>query len=159
MSEASTELNDAFNPSAEEGTPEFTLLPKGAYVASIVDAVVKPFKSGKGQAVFLTWEISGEKYAGRRVWDSCALSHESEMAMKIGRQRFKDICDACGLTEAFKDLTLLYNKLHTIFVVIEESADGRYPPKNRVSSVKGISAKSGNGAAEKKAPFDDSIPF
>ena len=42
MTEASSELNDAFNPSAEEGTPEFTLLPKGAYVASIVDAVALP---------------------------------------------------------------------------------------------------------------------
>jgi hypothetical protein len=87
---ASTELNEAFNPATEEGSPELTLLPKGAYLAEIEDAIIKPYKSGRGQAVNLTWSIMDEKYGGRRVWQRCTLSHESEQAMKIGRQQFKD---------------------------------------------------------------------
>jgi hypothetical protein len=82
---ASTELNEAFNPATEEGSPELTLLPKGAYLAEIEDAIIKPYKSGRGQAVNLTWSIMDEKYGGRRVWQRCTLSHESEQAMKIGR--------------------------------------------------------------------------
>ena len=159
MSEASDQLSDAFNPSTEEGSPDFSPLPKGNYVASIIDAIVKPFKSGKGQAVFLTWEIADEKYKGRKVWDNCTLSHESEMAMKLGRQRFKDICDACGLHEAFRDLTLLYDKPCLVHVYIEEDRLGQYPPKNRINRVKPISAKGGNGAAESTADFNDALPF
>jgi hypothetical protein len=153
---ASTELSEAFNPATEEGSPELTLLPKGAYLGEIENAIIKPYKSGKGQAVNLTWSIMDEKYGGRKVWQRCTLSHESEQAMKIGRQQFKDIVDACGLVEAFTDLTLLYNKPCLVHVGIEEDEAGKYPPKNKVVRVKPISAKGGNGAEK---PFSDSIPF
>ena len=155
---ASDQMNDPFDPATEEGTPELTIIPKGHYVARVTDAIVKPYKSGKGQAVFLTWELMDEKYEGRKVWEQYTLSHENETAMRLGRQRFKDVCDACGLSQSFKDLTLLYDKPCTIWVRVEEDPNGQYPDKNRVGKVKAITAKGGNGAAE-KAPFDDAIPY
>jgi hypothetical protein len=158
MSEASDQLTEAFNPATEEGTPEPTLLKPGQYVARITDAIVKPYKTGKGQAIFLTWELMDDQYAGRKLWSKCTLSHESEKAMKFGRQQFKGICDACGLTGAFRDLTLLYDKPCLISVRIEEG-DGQYPPKNELGRVKAISAKGGNGAVKEKAAFNDAIPF
>jgi hypothetical protein len=154
----SDQLTEAFNPAAEEGTPEPTLLRQGHYVACVVDAIIKPYKTGKGQAVFLTWELMDDECAGRKLWSKCTLSHESEKAMKFGRQQFKDICDACGITDAFTDLTLLYNKPCSIWVRIEEG-DGQYPPKNEVGKVKPVSAKGGNGPVKEKVPFNDTISF
>jgi hypothetical protein len=160
MSEASDQLTEEFNPDTEEGTPELTLLRPGHYVARIIDAIIKPYKTGKGQAVFLTWELMDDQYEGRKLWSKCTLTHESEKAMKFGRQQFKDICDACGIAGAFRDLTLLYNKACTIFVRIEEDPNGQYPPKNEIGKVRAVSVKGGNGATVKeKAPFDDNIPF
>jgi hypothetical protein len=40
-----------------------------------------------------------------------------------------------------------------------EEGDGQYPPKNEVGRVRALSAKSGNGAAKEKVPFNDAIPF
>jgi len=154
---ASDQMNDPFDPATEEGTPELTIIPKGHYVARVTDAIIKPYKSGKGQAVFLTRELMDEKYEGRKVWEQYTLSHENETAMRLGRQKFKDVCDACGLTESFKDLTLLYDKPCSVWIRIEEDKTGQYPDKNRVGRVKAITAKGSNGAAA--APLDDAIPF
>jgi hypothetical protein len=157
---ATDQLDEEFNPATEEGTPDLALLAKGNYVARITDAVIKPYKSGKGQGVFLTWELVDDAYAGRKVWSNCTLVHESEKATKFGRQQFKDICDACGVTESFRDLTLLYDKPCSIWIGVEESDD--YPPKNAVGKVRSIQAKKAksqpvNGAADK--PFNDEVPY
>jgi hypothetical protein len=161
MTTTTDQLTEAFNPLAEEGTSDPSLLREGHYVARITDAVIKPYKSGKGQGVHLTWELLDEAYAGRKLWSNCTLTHESEKAMKFGRQRFKDICDACGITESFRDLTLLYDKPCTIFVRVEVG-DGQYPPKNEIGRVRPIATKKAktaqsNGAADK--PFDDEVSF
>jgi hypothetical protein len=161
--ETTTELSETFDPATEEGTLDFAPLPKGSYVACVIEAAVKPFKSGRGQAVFVTWEVDDEKYHGRRIWDSYALSHENEMTMKLGRAGFKDLCTACGITAAFNDLTMLNNKPCLIFMRIEEDKNGDYPPKNRVTKVKPIAtAKPAAEPAAKpadKPPFNDEVPW
>src|SRR5262249_6495088 len=59
VSELPTLLSETFDTANEEGTPAFEPLPTGNYVASITDAQVGALKSGKGQAISLTWEIQG----------------------------------------------------------------------------------------------------
>jgi hypothetical protein len=154
--ETTDQLSEAFNPAAEEGTQDLAPIPVGRYIAQITDAIVKPFKSGKGQAVFLTWELMEGEHEGRLVWQHCTLSHESEKAARFGRQRFKDVCDACGIVDPITDLTVLYNVACAVMIGIEQDEAGDYPPKNKVARVRPI-AKPGNGAA--KMPFNDSIPF
>jgi hypothetical protein len=154
---ASDQLSVEFNPATEEGTSE--LLPKGSYVARIIDAVIQPFKSGKGRGVFLTWELVDDAYAGRKLWSNCTIVHESEKAMKFGRQKFKDVADACGLTESFKDLTLLYDKPCLIAVAIEEDADGKYPPKNVIVRVKPIPQAKKKGNETNGADPNDEVSF
>src|SRR5262249_32304531 len=158
MTELSTVLDQAFDTATEEGSPDFEPLPKGSYVASITDAKVGPLKSGKGQAVQLTWEIERDKYSGRLIFDLVIVAHESEKAMKFGRQKFKDIAAACGITDQITDLSLLLNKPCLIGVKIETDQSGEYAPKNRVTRVKKIGdAPKANGDAKKD--FDDKIPF
>ena len=158
MSELTTTLSEAFDTANEEGSPDFEPLPKGQYVASITDAKVGPLKSGKGQAVQLTWQVEGDsKYAGRLIFDRVIVVHESAEATKFGRRKLKDIADACGVTGSITDLSVLLNKPCSIYVKIEQDDAGEYPPKNRVGRVKPIaaSAKTNGG----KPAFNDQIPF
>jgi len=159
MGELTTILDTAFDTATEEGSPDFEPLPKGRYVACLVDAKVGALKSGKGQAITATWEIEGDKYAGRLIWDRIIVSHESGDAMKFGRRKLKDIAVACGVTEQITDLSVLLNKPCLIFVKIEEDEAGDYPPKNRVTRVKKIGdAPKANGGDSKK-DFDDDPDF
>jgi hypothetical protein len=91
--ETNTYLDEAFDPAVEEGTPDLAPIPAGSYVAQITDAVVKPYKSGRGQAIFLTWEVVSEKYDGRKIFAHYTLSHESDRAMKFGRQNLHGLPD------------------------------------------------------------------
>jgi len=158
MTDLSTVLNEAFNTASEEGTPDFAPIPKGTYVAAITDAKVGALKNGKGQAISITWEIQGGAHHGRLVFDRVIVQHDkSADAMKFGRRKLKDICDAVGWKQALTDLTVLQNKPCSIFVKIEEDGAGEYPPKNRVGRVQPIAkpAKAING----KPPFNDEIPL
>jgi hypothetical protein len=92
--------------------------------------------------------------------------------MKWGRQRFKDVLVALGITDSVNDLGVLYNIPVTISVVIKEDKTGQYQPKNDVNRVLPLvmrpfaplnrkddpistgPAKNGGGA-----DMSDSIPF
>jgi hypothetical protein len=159
MSELSTTLTEAFDTANEEGSPEFEPLPKGTYVASIIDAKVGPLKSGKGQAVQLTWEIEGGKYANRLIFDRVIVAHESAEAMKFGRRKFKDVADACGVRGQITDLSVICHKPCLVSVGIEVDETGAFPPKNKVGRGKKIGAAPKGNGGDTKAAFDDSIPF
>ena len=159
MTELTTVLDRAFDTATEEGSPDFEPLPKGQYVASITDAKVGPLKSGKGQAVQLTWEVEGDKYAGRKIFDRVIVAHESTAAMKFGRQKFKDIATACGVSEQITDLSVLLNKPCLVSVKIEEDKTGEYPPKNRIGRVKKIGDAPKTNGDSVKADFNDKIDF
>jgi hypothetical protein len=137
MTEQVTILSQAFDTANEEGS-NFDPIPAGSYVATVRDASVGALKNGKGQAVTTTWEIESGEYAGRLVWDRVIVAHESADAMKFGRRKFKDIADACGVTDAITDLSVICHKPCMIYVKIEEDDAGEYPPKNRVTRVKSI---------------------
>jgi hypothetical protein len=158
MSETSTVLSEAFDTANEEGTPAPELFPTGNYVASITDARVSTLKSGRGQAITITWQIESGAYANRYVFDSVIVKHESADAMKFGRRKLKDIADACEVKDAITDLTVLHNKPCLLYVKIEHDDSGDYPPKNRVGRLRPITRPSApvkNGNAD----LNDSVPF
>jgi hypothetical protein len=100
------------------------------------------------------------------------LQHDNPDVMKWGRQRFKDLLAAMGITGDVTDLTVLYNKPVKIVVKIKEDKSGAYTPKNEVRRVMSMAASRpyapifkkddpistgiGNGKA---APINDDIPF
>jgi hypothetical protein len=157
MTELSTVLNEAFDVATEEGSPDFEPLPRGSYVASITDAKVGPLKSGKGQAVLLTWQVDDDKHGGRLIFDRIIVAHESPEAMKFGRRRLKDTAEACGVKDSITDLTVLQNKPCLVTVKIEDDPDGQYAPKNRVTRVRPITKEPPK--ANGKPDFDDKINF
>jgi hypothetical protein len=166
MPEVTTILTEAFDTPNEKGSTE--PIPAGQYVASVFDASVGPLKSGKGQAVSLTFEIEGGEYSGRRIFDRVIIAHESADAMRIGRAKLKDIAVACNVTEAITDLSVLCHKPCWVTVKIESDDTGQYPDKNRIGRVKPISAAksnvlklaaTGTNGAASKPEFEDKIPF
>jgi hypothetical protein len=158
VTETTTILETAFDTPNEEGSKSFEPIPKGQYVASVKDAKAGPLRSGKGQAVSLTWEIEGGEYANRLIFDRVIISHENADAMRIGRARFKDVAVACDVTDVITDLAVICHKPCLVSVGIEADKTGQYPDKNRVTRVKKIGeTKKANGADAK--PFNDEIPF
>jgi hypothetical protein len=128
-------LDEAFDVPNEEGTPPMKLLPKGKYQAEITDASVGPTKNGKGQAVTLTWTVVEGEYEHRLLFQRILIQHESAEAQKFGRQKFKDVCVACGITDPVTDLSVLCFKPCTISVAIRQDKDGRYDDQNEVARV------------------------
>jgi hypothetical protein len=131
----STVLETAFDVENEEGTPPRELLPAGKYKAVITTATVGPTKNGRGQAVNLTWSIDEGEHEKRLVFQSCLLQHDSADAQRFGRQKFKDVCSACGITEPVTDLNVLEYKPCVITVIIRRDKTGEYADKNEVARV------------------------
>jgi Protein of unknown function (DUF669) len=170
--ERSTVLETAFDVENEEGTPPRELLPKGKYTAEIIDASVAPTKNGKGQMVHLSWCITEGEHENRYVFQSIIIQHESADAQRFGRQKFKDVCVACGITDPVSDLSVLQYKPCSLYVVIEQDKTGQYPDKNKVGRVQPYVAN-WNGSREllkeastvppsdksEATDLNDSIPF
>jgi hypothetical protein len=62
-----TILNEAFDTDTEEGS-KFDLLVSGTYKAEILLAKTAPLKSGRGQAVNITWQVVEGEYERRQVY-------------------------------------------------------------------------------------------
>jgi hypothetical protein len=139
-------LDVAFDTENEAGSQPFALIPAGLYKAEIT--IVHATKSGRGFAVKLTWTITEGEYENRLVFQSIFLEHESAKARKFGRQKFKDVLTAIGITGPISDLTLMLNHPCMVSVRITQDKNGQYPDKNEIGRVLPIpTARNGNGAS------------
>lgn len=174
MSETTTTFSEPFDPAKEEATPPRTLLPAGKYQAEVTDASVSKTKNGRGTMLNLTWQILDRGPAENRlVFQSIMMRHESPEAERYGRYKIKDLCDACGITEAVTDVAVFLHKPCTISVGIERDKGGVYTDKNRVTGIKPAGAAAmppppvtpgvkPNGPAKAKPTnesFNDEAPF
>ena len=90
-------LENPWRPCASRGSEP--RLADGATVAT-----VGVTKNGRGQAVSLTWCIVEGEHEKRLVWQSILIQHDSEDAQRFGRQKFRDVCVACGITNQLEQL-------------------------------------------------------
>jgi uncharacterized protein DUF669 len=150
-----------FDPATEEGTQPFELVPKGKYTAEAVDAAIVDIKSGRGHMLKLTWVISGGEYDDRRIFQQIIVQHESEDAMKFGRQRIKDLCDACGIRDRVTDVSVFLHKQVQLQIGIEEDKNGEYDPKNKVVRIKPLVVLNAPLPPVKgeKGDMNDAVPF
>ena len=178
MPEATTTFSEPFDPAKEDGTPARALLPAGKYRAQVTDASVSETKKRNGTMLNLTWQILNPGPAENRlVFQTILTRHESPDAQRIGRQKLKDLCDACSITEAVTDVGVFLHKPCLISVGIEHDKDGIYTDKNKVTRIASAAPTSmpppaaapgvkPNGAKAKPAAkrtdnsdMDDEIPF
>ena len=169
MTERTTVLDEAFDVANEEGTPPISLLPPGKYAAEIEEAYVVATKNGAGQAVNLKWRVVEGEYENRVLFQFVLIQHTSADAQRFGRQKFKDICYACGIADPVDDLEVLRFKKCHLTVKTERDLTGEYPDKNKVVRVvpyaaswngsKPAAAALKEAATTDKPQPNDEIPF
>ena len=72
---------------------------------------------------------------GRYVWQNITFLHSNTQAVTIGRQQFKDLCIATGISEQVTDVEIFKYIPCRLKVGIEKDKQGVYSDKNRVSRI------------------------
>jgi uncharacterized protein DUF669 len=142
-------LSAPFETANEEGLSG--LIPAGNYPAQIVDAKVGSLKSGKGEAVDITWVLDGGEYDNRHLFQKIILEHESGPAQAYGRKKFKSLLDACLIRETVTSVTPLLGKKAMLTVGIRKDESGQYDDQNEIKRTKPVVA-SWNGLKPASKP-------
>jgi hypothetical protein len=145
-------LSAPFDTENEEGLSG--LVPAGKYPAQIVDAKVASLKSGKGEAVDVTWVIDGGEYDNRHLFQKIILEHESEAAQAYGRRKFKSLLDALLISGTVTSVQPLIGKQAMLTVGIRKDEGGQYDDQNEVKKVNPLVA-SWNGPKPASKPTAD----
>lgn len=131
---------------AEEITPSgsFDPVPRGKYVAQIVESELKTTKKGDGQYISLRFKIIEGDYEGRNVFAQLNMVNPSVEAQRIARQQFSSICHATGVLNP-SDTTELHGIPMIINVKIRPGTDV-YPPTNDILGYEELSEEAGAAA-------------
>ena len=148
-----------FDPTTVEPS-KFGLIPIGEYIAEITESDYKTTKDGLGKFIELKMIILDGPQAGRSVKDRLNVKNNSEFAVDIAQRTLKDILDAIGHTEQFRDTSVLHNRPMKIKVSIitkqksgEDQNSIRYFPVTggtKTLTVVASSAAAAAGAAKPK---------
>ena len=123
-------------------------IPKGTYLAHIIESDLQPLKSGNGEALKLVFEVLDGEYKGRKVIERLNIVHANAQTQNIAQSQLSALCHAIQVME-LRDSGMLHYKPVRISVTIRESAG--YDPQN---SVNGYEAASGGMPAHTPAaPF------
>ena len=108
--------------------------------------------------VSLAWVVTSGEFENRHLFQNILVQHESVDAQRFGRQKFKDVCTACGVTGQVSDLDVLLHKPCSIAVSIKKDKNGEYPDKNEVARVQPRAVTTTNRAST-HGDMSDAIPF
>ena len=140
---ASLNFNDANIAPATRPGP----IPKGTYLAHVIESDLQPLKSGNGEALKLVFEVLDGEYKGRKVIERLNIVHANAQTQNIAQSQLSALCHAIQVME-LRDSGMLHYKPVRISVTIRESAG--YDPQN---SVNGYEAAGGAMPAASAAPF------
>jgi hypothetical protein len=124
----------SFDPETQDGT-SFDLIPPGDYVAQVIEADIRPPKSGDGHMLVLTWKVCEGEYEGRQVWETLCYRHSNPQTQDIARKKLKDICVAFGITEQVSDPESFLFKPARVKIGIQSDKYGQFDDKNFVKRV------------------------
>ncbi|MCU0812732.1 MAG: DUF669 domain-containing protein [Thiobacillaceae bacterium] len=117
-----------FDTSAIE-SQTFEALPAGWYPVMIVDEEQKEAKSGNGEYVKMTLEVTEGPYKGRKLWEQFSLWHTNPQTVEIAQRGIATIAQAVGIAKC-NDTTELHNRVFDAKVIIEKS--DQYGDQNRI---------------------------
>lgn len=83
------------------------LLPAGVYRVRISKAEMRPSKAGANMLALTLTVAEPSEYEGRRHYENLNLQHASAQVREIAVQQLKQICLACGITQAKKPSDLI----------------------------------------------------
>ena len=106
------------------------IIPPGEYVCHVTRSELKDNKKGTGKYLSFTIQVIEGEHKGFTLFDIMNVVHENKRAEEIGNRNFKNLVEACGLTE-IEDTTELHG-IPFIAVVATEPAQNGYPEKSKV---------------------------
>ncbi len=107
-----------FDASKVEPQTGFEAIPVGKYPAIITESEMKETKAHDGEYLQFTFEIVGDKFAGRLLWARLNLKNKNDTAVKIAQAELSAICRAVGkLTPGDS------SELHNIPLMIDVKMD------------------------------------
>ena len=113
--------NIGIDPNVKPSAGEFEIVPPGKYQAVIVNDSLVQTKSGTGQMLVLTVQITEKgEFLGTELVDRINIINQSEKAQAIGQSRLRHICDLCRVPFPPHNTRLLYGKPVLITVKVEE---------------------------------------
>tara|TARA_R110000868_G_scaffold159276_1_gene387993 strand:- start:1940 stop:2422 length:483 start_codon:yes stop_codon:yes gene_type:complete len=148
-----------FDPTTVEPS-KFGLCPIGEYIAEVTESDYKTTKDATGKFIELKMTILDGPQAGRTITDRLNVKHTNQMAVDIAQRTLKDILDAIGHTEQFRDTSVLHSRPMKIKVSIttrkttgEDQNSIRYFPVSggtKTPTTVASSAAAAAGAAKPK---------
>lgn len=142
------QLPSAFNATQHEDMNDYSTIPEGDYMASIVKSEMKDTRNGDGKYLNIQLKVIGGKYNGRTLFTMLNLINNNATAVEIAQKELATICRACGKVQVADS-----NELHGIPMLVSVGivpATAKYKEKNEITMY-----KPANGAP---APVAQSAP-
>jgi hypothetical protein len=130
-----------FNAHEVEPNVAFEAVPAGKYIAVIVESEMKQTKSGNGNYLELTFEITEGEYKGRKVWARLNIDNPSADAVKIARGELSAICRAVNVMTPNDSVDL-----HNLPLEINVKCKKRDDSDEISNEIKGYAAKANTAA-------------
>ena len=128
-----------FNANTVEPLGDFEPVPKGDYLAMMVDSEMKQTRNQDGEFLACQWELLSEDFKGRRLFDNLNLRNKNDTAVRIAQATLSSICRAVGVLQP-KDSVELHNKPILLKVVVEERNDKPGVFQNRIKGYEAANA-------------------
>jgi hypothetical protein len=125
-----------FDANQVEPTSDFEPIPAGKYVAVITDSEMKPTKTGAGQFLKFTFQVTEGPFKNRLLWARLNLDNPNATAVQIARGELSAICRAVGVLAPNDSV-----ELHNLPLVIHVRCKKRTDTGEIVNEVKGFSKK------------------
>ncbi len=123
-------LGNDFDPSQYDDN-QFGTIPAGWYPVEIESAELKQTKRGDGYYLNIRFNIIGEQYNGRKLFDRINLQNPNQKATEIGQAQLATLAKACGLP-VVKDSDELLGK--TCEARVKVTQDEQYGEDNEVTT-------------------------
>ena len=113
---------DNFDANTVDPLGDYSPIPEGWYLASIVSSEKKNTKSGTGAYLECKMAIVQGDHKGRNVWVRLNLWNPNQQAVGIARSELSSICRAVGVMQP-KDSQQLHNIPLAIHVKVKKRED------------------------------------
>jgi len=127
---------------------DFSAIPKGEYIAKIIESDYKANSKKTGHFLTLTLEVQNKEHKGHKIFATLNLDNPSELAIQIANDEFATILDACG-KKTVKDS----KELHNILMIVTLGVDK--DDKNVIKMYDAMEEDSHEDEDEDEDPVDD----
>jgi hypothetical protein len=133
-------LPAAFSTENQAELGDFDPIPRGDYVAHIIESEMLDTKAGDGSYLKLTYQILDGEHRERLLWSNLNLDNPNAKAVEIAYKHLTSLCKALGITNMGNDSEVLHGKPVIIKVTVKPG-NAEFGPQN---SIKGYEPYTGS---------------